>query len=231
MTPLISPTDGRPWISCCIALSADGKISSATRRPCGWTSARDHQRLLDLRHGPQAIIAGRTTVATDKMTMIAPGASIQPLRCVVSRSRALPPNHPIFYRPGGEIHCLFTENIPNDAPPQATHHQIQLDAFIRKLHCDLDVNHLHCEGGGELIRSLAELNWIDVLHLTLAAHTIFGAANAPTLTGVPGDFLPASRKFSLVHFEPAPDHAECYTTWIAAHAQCAASAGLASSSA
>lgn len=207
------PSIGRPWISCCMALSADGKISSATRRPCGWTSRRDHQRLLDLRVGPQAIIAGRVTVVTDHMTMTAPGAPLPPLRCVVSRHQALPDDHPIFSRQGGDIHCLFTSEIPTNAPTGATHHAMSLEAFIRWLHVVKEVNHLHCEGGGELIRSLAELDWLDELHLTFAAHTLFGGASAPTLTGSPMDFLPHSRSFKLVHFCPDPEQGECYTTW------------------
>lgn len=200
-----------------MAVSADGKISSASRHPCGWTSSRDHQRLLDLRRGPQAIIAGRTTVLTDRMTMTAPGEATPPLRCVVSRSQALPENHPVFHRSGGPIHCLFTEKIPPDAPLQANLHQMSLADFIRTLHRDHAVNHLHCEGGGGLIRSLAELDWLDELHLTLAGHTIIGGTSAPTLTGSPADFLPQSRKFKLMLFETAPELGECYTSWRCLH--------------
>lgn len=209
-----SALTGRPWISCCMALSADGKISSASRRPCGWTSRRDHQRLLDLRQGPQAIIAGRTTVMTDRMTMTSPNATVQPLRCIVSRSRPLPADHPIFQRNGGDIHCLFTDSIPADAPVQAFIHHQSLQDFIQFLHRECKVRHLHCEGGGELLRSIAELDWLDELHLTLAAHTLFGGSGAPTLSGLPTDALPSSRTYAIKHFEPVPETDECFCSWI-----------------
>lgn len=71
---------------------------------------------------------------------------------------------------------------------------------------------LHCEGGGSLIRSLAELDAIDEFHLTWAGHTLFGGKAAPTPTGVPGAFLPASLKFELSAFEPTSE-GECFLSY------------------
>ena len=59
---------------------------------------------------------------------------------------------------------------------------------------------LVCEGGPTLVRSLAEIDVIDRIILTVAAK-LFGGSLAPTLTGLPGDFLPASRRFQLVNTE------------------------------
>jgi riboflavin biosynthesis pyrimidine reductase len=68
------------------------------------------------------------------------------------------------------------------------------------------VKSLVCEGGGALLRSLATEDLLDEIHLTLAP-VLFGGAAAPTLTGLPGDFLPKPIEFRLAKMEPLGD--EC----------------------
>jgi dihydrofolate reductase len=63
------------------------------------------------------------------------------------------------------------------------------------------VKSLVCEGGGALLRSLAAADLLDEIHLTLAP-VLFGGAAAPTLTGLPGDFLPKPLEFRLAKMEP-----------------------------
>lgn len=201
----------RPWISCNLAVSADGKISSVGHQPSTWTSARDHERLLVLRRPAQALLIGRGSLETDQMTLTAPDSS--PLRCIVSRHGKLSPSHPIFQRAGGDIHLLVTGSLELQEPIAATIHQDSLEGFLHTLHAAYHVRHLHCEGGGQLIRSLAEIDAIDEFHLTLAGHTLLGGHRSPTATGLPGDFLPASRAFRISHFEPIPDTGECFLSY------------------
>lgn len=203
----------RPWISTNLAVSADGKISSVDRRPSGWTSREDHAHLLKLRESADALIVGRGTLMADRMTLTVPGESVQPLRCVVSRSGEIPAEHPLFQKPGGPIHLLITGESDSAPPPGVTLHHGSLAGFLETLATDLGVKHLHCEGGGALIRLLAEMDAIDEFHVTLAGHTIFGGADAPTATGVPADFLPRSLNFTLSHFEPRPDAGECFLSY------------------
>ena len=206
----------RPWISANLAISADGRISTSDRRPSGWTSATDHQRLLALRGGADALMVGRGTLEADRMTLTVPDALRQPLRCIVSHRGVLDPAHPLFSRAGGAIHLLVNGGGPVPAAPVpsgVTVHRTDLTGFLTTLATAHGVARLHCEGGGMLVRELAELDLLDELHLTLAGHTIFGGADAPTLTGTPGDFLPASRAFSLEHFEPRPDLGECFLSY------------------
>lgn len=200
---------GRPWISTNLAISADGKISSADKRPSGWTSAADHARLKELRLGAQALMVGRGTWMADRMTMTSPE---NPLRCVVSGSGKFDPGHPIFQTPGGPIHLLVTGSGEVDPIHGATIHHLSLGAFLQVLVHDHGVERLHCEGGGSLIRSLAELDVIDEFHLTWAGHSLFGGKQAPTPTGVPGSFLPASLKFELTAFEPLSE-GECFLSY------------------
>lgn len=205
------PSMTRPWISTNLAISADGKISSAGKRPSGWTSPADHQRLRELRQNADAILVGRGTLENDRMTLTAPR---NPLRCIVSQTGAISPSHPIFSTPGGPIHLLVTgaENPPELSG--VTIHRGDLTDFFTALATEHNVRNIHCEGGGQLIRTLADLDLIDEFHLTIAGHTLFGGSGAPTATGISGDFLPASRHFRISHFDPRPDLGECFASYL-----------------
>ncbi len=202
-----------PYLSVNFAISADGKISGASRQPSGWTSEADSARLIALRRPADALLVGRGTLEADRMTMTVPGAKQQPLRCIVSRSGKLDEAHPIFTRDGGPIHLLVPGNAEPDVPDCVTIHCGTLKDFLAMLVRDYAVRHIHCEGGGELVQALAEDDLIDEIHLTWAGHTLFSGRGAPTLTGVPGDFLPSSRAFDLTHFEPLANVGECFMTW------------------
>ena len=201
----------RPRISINLAISVDGKISSTPPRPSGWTSSADHARLLELRANADAILVGRGTLESDQMTLTVPGNSKQPLRCIVSRSGEIEPSHPVFHRPGGDIHLLVTGDFTGGVNPKVTLHQQTLMEFIAELASKFQVHTLHCEGGGQLIRALAELDVIDQVHLTLAGHTLFGGLAASTATGIPAEFLPRSLVFELTHFEPRGE--ECFVSY------------------
>ena len=206
----------RPWISANLAVSADGKISSANGIPSGWTSRADHERLLELRTSADALLVGRGTLEADRMTLTVPGKTAQPLRCIISRNGAIPSDHPVFHTPGGEIHLLVTEQADDEqvaAPVDCLVHRGNLTDFLKTLKQDHAIDRLHCEGGGSLIRSLAALDVIDELHLTLAGHTLFGGANTPTLTGVPSGFFGKSLDFEITRFAPNPETGECFLSY------------------
>ena len=201
----------RPHISINVAISVDGKISSTPPRPSGWTSQDDHARLLELRGNADAILVGRGTLEADRMTLTVPAKLKQPLRCIVSRSGEIEPTHPVFHKPGGDIHLLVTGKFTGAAHPQVTLHQQTLLEFIGELATDFHVQTLHCEGGGQLIRALTELDVIDEFHLTLAGHTLFGGLASSTATGISAEFLPHSLAFELTHCEPRGG--ECFLSY------------------
>lgn len=205
----------RPRISTNLAISIDGKITSETGTPSGWTSSSDHQRLLDLRRNVDALLIGRGTLETDRMTLTSQDSGRQPLRCIVSRSGIMDPEHPIFSKPGGPIHLLVTGPKPPELAEaihsHVTVHLLALEEFLQWLATELGVRTVHCEGGGQLIRALAERDMIDDFHLTVAGHTLFGGLQARTATGLPGEFLPQSLRFRLTDFEPQGE--ECFLTY------------------
>lgn len=167
---------------------------------------------MKLRESADAIMVGRGTLEADRMTMTVPGKSRQPLRCIISRSGELDPSHPIFQHAGGDIHLLVTGKTQPQQIPSVTLHRQSLAEFLTMLAAEHGVERLHCEGGGQLVRALAELDALDEFHVTLAGHTIFGGLHAPTTTGVPGGFLPNSLAFRLSHFEPR--ESECFLTYV-----------------
>lgn len=203
-----------PRVSTNLAISADGKISSVRRVASGWTSREDHARLFQLRENAGALLIGRGTLEADRMTLTAQG---NPIRCIVSTHGGLDPSHPVFSTPGGDIHLLVTGSCQPDLAEElrskVTVHQSNLGDFLEFLATGLGVACVHCEGGGQLIRALAEIDAIDDFHLTLAGHTLFGGLQAPTATGIPGDFLPKSAAFGISHFEPRPELGECFLSY------------------
>jgi riboflavin biosynthesis pyrimidine reductase len=203
----------RPRISVNLAISADGKITSVGHKPSGWTSLQDHSRLLALRQNADALLVGRGTLEADRMTMTVPGKPIQPLRCIVSKSGKIAADHPIFNHLGGSIHLLVTGETDVCEPPGVTLHRGGLKQFIETIASNNHIKHIHCEGGGTLVRALAEIGAIDEFHLTLAGHTLFGGATAPSATGIPAEFLPDSLNFEISHFEPRPDLGECFVSY------------------
>ena len=71
------------------------------------------------------------------------------------------------------------------------------DAALR---ADYGVRRLVCEGGAQIFRALLAAGLIDELHVTLCPR-VFGGEKAPTLTGLPGAFLPASVPLTLKKME------------------------------
>lgn len=191
VSPLVTPAL-RVIIN--LAITADGKISTTGKSPAHFTSKEDFNRLLEIRSQADAILVGRGTLEADQMTLTVEGR--KPWRCVISESGNFDAEHPFFHTEGGPRHLIVgPESEPGDLP--ATIHRGSLSDFIDEIRCNPSIKTLLCEGGGSLIKELFELDVVDEINLTWAPHTLFGGKNAPTLTGLPGDFLPASRHYQL----------------------------------
>jgi len=196
----------RPQISINFAITADGKIASAQKENSPFSSKLDLERLWKIRKTADAIMVGRGTLEADKMSLTIPESvnpHKQPLRIIVSRTGDFNWEHPIFHSEGGKLHLLVTESAQSSPPktPSTIHHQ-SLSDFLETAKLQLGIKRLLCEGGGELAHALFKLDVVDTVHLTFASHILLGGSHAPTITGVAGDFLPASLQYELTHFEP-----------------------------
>lgn len=207
-------------------MTADGKISTKNLTPSQFTSPADKARLGEIRAQHDAILAGRGTVSADTMSMrisseklradrVQRGLPPEPLRVVISNAGKIDPLWKIFQHTGSPIVILSTTRMPQKlratlAPLCDLHLYesafVPLPAALSMLRAEYGVKSLVCEGGGALLRSLAAAGFLDEIHLTLAP-VLFGGAAAPTLSGLPGDFLPRPLEFRLVKMTPSGD--EC----------------------
>jgi 2,5-diamino-6-(ribosylamino)-4(3H)-pyrimidinone 5'-phosphate reductase len=210
----------RPRVTVHFAVTLDGKVSTPRHTPAQFTSANDKKRLLLVRSENDAVMVAKGTLQTDRMSLGLPdqalrnqrsrrGASEEPLRVIVSASGDIGLDLPIFQNPGAPIVLYTTSRIPNSqrteleakvAIYETGHDQVDLLYVMKHLFSHYQVRTVVCEGGPTLVRSLAEVDLIDRIVLTVAAK-LFGGRLAPTLTGLPSDFLPASRHFQLVNNE------------------------------
>lgn len=208
-----------PRITANFAISADAKISDESNRPSGWTSREDHSRLNELRRGADALLVGRRTLLADLMTLRVRDQEWQPLRCVVSQSGNLTGDEPIFHHAGGPIHLLGPKNPLASMTADTTLHHGTLSEFLETLHLAHGVKHLHCEGGGSLMKSLFEIHPPELLHLTWAAHTLFCGSSSPTLSGKPSTNvlealqIPQSIRYRMIHGQPSTCGTEMFLTF------------------
>lgn len=211
----------RPKIHAHFAITADGKISTKNHTPSGFTSQADKARIGEIRAMHDAILAGRGTVAADTMSMrlsssllqagrVARGLPPEPLRVIASNAGNIDPSWKVFQHTGSPIVILSTtrmeQNLRDTLAPLCDLHlyeapAVPLAASLAMLRKEYGVKSLVCEGGGALLRSLAAEGFLDEIHLTLAP-VLFGGSDAPTLTGLPGDFLPHPLEFRLAKMEP-----------------------------
>ncbi len=204
----------RPLVVANFAVTVDGKTSTRNFTPSLFTSPADKARLEEIRAENDAVLAGRGTVAADTMSMglsradlrearRAAGRAEVPLRVVVSNAGRFDPGWKIFQYQASPLVIFSTTRLSgadrSRLAPHADLHlfdreNVPLGAVLRTLREDYGVKRLVCEGGGTLLRAMAAEDFLDELHLTIAP-VIFGGRGAPTLTGLPGGFLPSACEF------------------------------------
>jgi Pyrimidine reductase, riboflavin biosynthesis len=217
----------RPKVLVNFAITADGKTSTRNCTPARFTSPRDKQRLLEIRAMGDALMVGRNTLAADTMRMTignrelqarrrARGLPSEPIRVVVSNRGNIDPAWPLFRARGGRRVIFSTTRMPEATRQSLLAHadlhlldgrSIPVEDVLMALRSIYDVRTLVCEGGPRLVQSLAEIDAIDTLFLTVAPF-IFGGKDAPGLLGDLQEFLPSVRHFALESMRTVGG--ECY---------------------
>jgi riboflavin-specific deaminase-like protein len=236
-TPRTQPESGRPDLAnrprvvVHFAITADGKVSTAGKTPAQFTSACDKKRLLQVRSENDAIMVARGTLQKDRMSLGLPdeslrqerlrrGASEEPLRVIVSGSGEIGLDLPVFQNQGAPIVLYTTSRMPAENRRQleakaaiynAGEEEVDLRYALGHLFSNYQVRSVVCEGGPGLVRSLARDDLVDKIILTITGK-LFGGRLAPSMTGLPGEFLPASRQFQLVNTEIGDN--EFYLTYV-----------------
>ena len=171
----------RPKIHAHFAMTADGKISTKNLTPSQFTSPADKARIGEIRARHDAILAGRGTVAADTMSM---RLSSQNLRATRIKQGLPPEPLRVVISNAGKIDPAWKIFQHTGSPIvilSTTRLPQKLRATLAPL-CDL---HLY----------------------ESPTVPLFGGAAAPTLTGLPGDFLPKPLEFRLAKMEVLND--EC----------------------
>lgn len=223
----------RPVVVATFAMTIDGKVTTKNLSPVTFTSREDKLHLFRQRALADAVLIGHTSLKRDNVRLGLPvemqenrvkhGQSCCPLRVIVSNEGKIDHRLKIFQSDVSPIVIFSTKRMPQKyqraLEKKATLHlsdkeNVDLAGMLHTLRHEYKVRTVACEGGPTLFRSLLEQDLIDRLNLTLAPY-LFGGANAPTLTGVGKDILPASVRCSLSQMRTVGG--ECFLTYLIKH--------------
>jgi 2,5-diamino-6-(ribosylamino)-4(3H)-pyrimidinone 5'-phosphate reductase len=223
----------RPFVIATFAMTVDGKVTTRNFTPVDFTSREDKLHLFRQRALADAVVIGHTSLTRDNVRLGIPSelqkARIKrkqtqaPLRVVVSGKGNIDIRLKIFQSDISPIVIFSTRRMPRKyqlalSKKAALHlsdgKHVDLAAMLQTLRKEYGVRSVACEGGPTLFRSLLEHDLVDQLNLTVAPY-MFGGANAPTLTGLSKDFLPASVHCRLVDMRVIDE--ECFLTYRIKH--------------
>jgi riboflavin-specific deaminase-like protein len=211
-------------------MTVDGKITTRDFTPVDFTSHDDKQFLFQQRALADAVMVGHSTLKHDNVRLgisedlraarIKRRQAPAPLRVIVSNEGKIDSELKIFQSEISRVLIFSTKRMPKDVraalqEKKATLHlseakDVDLREMLKILRRDYRVRRVACEGGPTLFRSMLELGLIDELNLTIAPY-LFGGAEAPTLTGLSKEFLPASVQCTMKTMRVVGD--ECFLTY------------------
>jgi riboflavin-specific deaminase-like protein len=214
-------------------MTVDGKVTTRNFTPVDFTSREDKLHLFRQRALADAVVIGHTSLRRDNVRLGIPSelqkARIKrrqtqaPIRVIVSGKGNIDSQLKIFQSDISPIIIFSTRRMPRKyqlalSKKAALHlsddNHLDLAAMLQTLRNEYSVRTLACEGGPTLFRSLLEHGLVDQLNLTVAPY-MFGGANAPTLTGLSKDFLPAGVHCRLIGMRVVGE--ECFLTYRIRH--------------
>jgi riboflavin-specific deaminase-like protein len=191
-----------PFVYLNVAMTADGKITTANRAVMSFGSRRDQEHMLELRSTADAVMSGARTVDLNPVTMgpgsakyrqqrVRQGLTEYNLRVVVSGSGSVNPKAELFQRKFSPIIVLTTRRASArrlralrrvaDAVLVCGEQEVDFRQALAWLRQEWKVKRLLCEGGGEVNDGLFRAGLVDEVHVTLCPR-IFGGRGAPTLS-------------------------------------------------
>lgn len=205
----------RPYTFINVAMTADGKIDTYERKGAAISSAKDKQRVDELRAAVDGILVGGRTLLEEqpKLTVksealregrVRQGRSPNPIKVGVASSADIPIDSD-FIKAGEARKVIFTTSQSSNSQLEQLR-ALGVEVFVDELpRVDLNkmmvtlkrigVDHLMVEGGGTINFELMRLGLVDELMIYIAP-MIFGGAHAPTPadgTGIPREKAPNMR--------------------------------------
>ena len=195
----------RPYVHINVAMTADGKIDTYQRRGSTISSARDKERVDQLRAEVDAVMVGGRTLLDEDPKLTVKSEALRSERV----ARELSPN-PIKVGVVTEANIRLDSDFLNTGPADivifttrrtSKEHiselkargvdiyvdkteKVNLPAALKTLK-EIGVNRLMVEGGSTLNFELLRLGLVDEVTAFIAP-MIFGGANAPTMAAGPG---------------------------------------------
>ena len=211
-------------------MTVDGKVTTRNFTPVDFTSPEDKLHLFRQRARADAVVIGHSTLTHDNVRLGLPAELVEerikrgqtkaPVRVIVSNAGRIDNQLKIFQSDISPILIFSTKRMPKEVraalrDKNAALHlseakDVDLAEMLRILRRDYKVRRIACEGGPILFRSLLELGLVDELNLTIAPY-LFGGVDAPTLTGLSKEFLPASVHCVMTDMRVVGD--ECFLTY------------------
>lgn len=218
----------RPFVYINMAMSADGKITSATREYPRFTSDYDRRSMDRLRAEADALVVGAGTVRADDPPLHVRDAEMLAYRRTIGRStgllkvvvstslRGLADSDFLADRDGGG--CIIATS--DDAPMAAIEElgarvevwrlgarRVDLGELLRRLRAR-GVARLLVEGGGELNGLFLEQDLVDEVYVTIAP-TLLGGRDAPTPFEGDGLTMATQRRLRLLNWHAEADELYC----------------------
>jgi 2,5-diamino-6-(ribosylamino)-4(3H)-pyrimidinone 5'-phosphate reductase len=208
---------GRPFVCINMAMTADGKITSARREEPKFASRRDKKTMDKLRAEADAILVGAGTLRADDPPLHVRDAEMLAYRrslgkpdnlvnVLVTASASIDPRSRFFAAAHAARQIVATvEDAPADRVAALSavaevwtigQGTVDLPQLLSRLG-DAGIERLLVEGGGELNWGFVRGDLVDELYVTLAP-ALLGGRNAPTLCEGEGLAMADRRRLQLL---------------------------------
>jgi 2,5-diamino-6-(ribosylamino)-4(3H)-pyrimidinone 5'-phosphate reductase len=217
----------RPFVYINMAMTADGKITSASRQYPKFTSAHDRKTMDRLRAEADALLVGAGTLRADDPALHVRDDEMRDYRrslgkpedlarVAVTSSLDLDPGLR-FFREGSQPRIVATvEEAPEERSRELAavaeiwrvgRGRVDLPELLARLRTR-GVERLLVEGGGELNWTFVEQDLLDELYVTIAP-VLLGGRDAPTLLEGEGMGMGGQVRLRLVSVERHDDELYC----------------------
>jgi len=170
---------GRPYLTLKMACTLDGRIADAAGRSKWITGPESREKVQQLRRECDAVLVGTETVRKDDPSLLPrPQRGRKPLRIIPDRQGRIPLTRKVF-SDGNPTLCLIGPEISDrrrasllgkgvellEAP--ISRGRMQWTSALEGL-ANRGVQHILCEGGGQLASALLHAQLVQELHWVLA---------------------------------------------------------------
>jgi len=218
----------RPFVYINMAMTADGKITSAAREYPRFTSDRDRKTMDRLRAEADAIVVGAGTMRADNPRLDVRDPEMQAyrkslgrpaglVRVLVTASATIPASSRFFEDEPGGARIVATVESADPARIAAIGERaevwtlgretVDLAALLERL-AERGVQRVLAEGGGELNWCLVREDLVDEIYVTVAP-TLLGGRDAPTLLEGEGFRMGLRRRMRLLDLHREDDEIYC----------------------